>query len=329
MPFDEVFASLLLIDVEHAVSNIRKTILRHLQRKSERNFLSPFLCFTLPAPNLAVPMAILEACNNVFELPELEVARHLTIVFHYLYMRMEAEDILMCKAEDYRHQAPTDCTVCRMRLFTSQLVRWIRSNVELDTIRVGRASFFLNIAEHCLKLNNFHTTNALLEGLELTISSGLLPKNVAMQYGQIESDLRAAVAQMNDLSPPLLPLIETLLVETKNLINSEPSDSRIEPPLIDFAKQSKVSYNVRVIQQYQQMPYNLTQVPQAFRLIMSSMSFVSETLVDRTIQFLQRNSEKYPHVQEVLPEDLVERLESLDQTRTFLELFERLLSGQL
>eukprot|EP01102_Stenamoeba_stenopodia_P002386 TRINITY_DN12206_c0_g1_i2.p1 TRINITY_DN12206_c0_g1~~TRINITY_DN12206_c0_g1_i2.p1 ORF type:complete len:312 (-),score=58.08 TRINITY_DN12206_c0_g1_i2:19-903(-) len=261
---------------------------------------------------LAKPQVEMENHNSVFEMPVIEVARHLTLLCYRGFTSMQLKDIMTCYA---KHRHPSfhsinnlKCSAYRMRRLNRQILQWCQRCIEAqnDVKRKDwMVSFFLDIAEHCYSHNNFNTFATLMDGIKP------LKRTLSETH---RTRFKELLRNSTDLKSPqeqhMIPVIDKHLDNIDRILSSPPTDSRIVPPLIDYQKHESAWRELTALTQHQHKWYLFNRVPRVMELIAKSIFCASSTLVELVVDCLRRNKSRYPGVHEQIPRDLVELIEA-------------------
>ncbi|KAJ2624146.1 hypothetical protein GGI25_000454 [Coemansia spiralis] len=163
-----------------------------------------------------------------------------------------------------------------MSTLSTQTTLWVTANILLEHEIKRRAAvikYFIAFAEHCRSLNNFNTLMSVLGALtsvpveRLTRTWQAVQQKALGTYNQLKQIMRTDrnFAEYRDslhsCNPPAIPFVGVYLqdltfIEDGNDDMIPNTDSR----LINFAKRQRTAGTIRDLQQFQNVPYNLTPV---------------------------------------------------------------------
>ncbi|KAJ1668257.1 hypothetical protein EV178_000602 [Coemansia sp. RSA 1646] len=163
-----------------------------------------------------------------------------------------------------------------MSTLSTQTTLWVTANILLEHEIKRRASvikYFISFAEQCRILNNFNTLMSVLGALtsvpveRLTRTWQAVQQKPLGTYNQLKQIMRTDrnFAEYRDslhsCNPPAIPFVGVYLqdltfIEDGNDDMITNSNAR----LINFAKRQRTAGTVRDLQQFQNVPYNLTPV---------------------------------------------------------------------
>ncbi|KAK5449913.1 cell division cycle-related protein [Exophiala xenobiotica] len=214
-----------------------------------------------------------------------EFARQLTIMESRLYAKIKPSECLAKTWEKKAADMPPFLNVQAAILHSNQLTNWtaemILGQAEVKK-RVVVVKHFVAIADKCRALNNFSAvtaiisafgtapilrlsrtwhlvkdkTSAMLESMRQLIST-------AKNFSQYRESLASA-------TPPCIPFMGVYMTDLIFIEDGIPSLAK-NSELINFSKRTKTAEVIRLIQQYQNVPYNLNPVPDLQEWIAENM----------------------------------------------------------
>ncbi|KAJ1906579.1 hypothetical protein LPJ81_001276 [Coemansia sp. IMI 209127] len=163
-----------------------------------------------------------------------------------------------------------------MSTLSTQTTLWVTANILLEHEIKRRAAvikYFISFAEQCRMLNNFNTLMSVLGALtsvpveRLTRTWQAVQQKALGTYNQLKQIMRTDrnFAEYRDslhsCNPPAIPFVGVYL---QDLTFIEDGNDDMIPSanvrLINFAKRQRTAGTVRDLQQFQNVPYNLTPV---------------------------------------------------------------------
>jgi son of sevenless-like protein len=216
-----------------------------------------------------------------------EFARQLTIVESRLYGKIKPTECLnKTWQKKFGDNEPDPApNVKALILHSNQLTNWVAEMIltQLDVKkRVVVIKHFVLVADKCRQLNNFSTLTSIISALgtapihRLKRTWDMVPaKTTAVlesmrrlmgstkNFGEYRESLHLA-------NPPCIPFFGVYLTDLTFIEDGIPSIIK-KSALINFAKRAKTAEVIRDIQQYQNVPYPLTPVPELQEYILSNM----------------------------------------------------------
>lgn len=279
------------------------------QRRRGQDASSKRLVLTLsnqaPAPIIPKNMKKLK----FLDIDALEFARQLTIIESKLYGKIKPTECLNKTWQKKMNPGDPDPAenVKALILHSNQLTNWVAQMIltQADVKRrVVVIKHFVSIAEKCRTLNNFSCLTSIISAL------GSAPIH----------RLNRTWAQVNARTTQTLELMRKLMGSTKNFMEYRDALHKANPPcipffgiyltdltfiedgipsiikktqLINFAKRAKTADVIRDIQQYQNVPYGLSPVPELQEYILRNMQSAGDVheMYDRSLQVEPRERE--------------------------------------
>ncbi|KAJ2454862.1 hypothetical protein GGF42_003536, partial [Coemansia sp. RSA 2424] len=162
-----------------------------------------------------------------------------------------------------------------MSTLSTQTTLWVTANILLEHEIKRRAAvvkFFISFAEHCRMLNNFNTLMSVLGALtsvpveRLTRTWQAVQQKSLSTYNQLKQIMRTDrnFAEYRDslhsCNPPAIPFVGVYLQDLTFIEDGNDDVIHGSPRLINFAKRQRTAGTIRDLQQFQNVPYNLTPV---------------------------------------------------------------------
>ncbi|KAJ1824759.1 hypothetical protein LPJ60_000513 [Coemansia sp. RSA 2675] len=162
-----------------------------------------------------------------------------------------------------------------MSTLSTQTTLWVTANILLEHEIKRRATvvkFFISFAEHCRNLNNFNTLMSVLGALtsvpveRLTRTWQAVQQKSLSTYNQLKQIMRTDrnFAEYRDslhsCNPPAIPFVGVYLQDLTFIEDGNDDVIHGTPRLINFAKRQRTAGTIRDLQQFQNVPYNLTPV---------------------------------------------------------------------
>ncbi|KAJ2744418.1 hypothetical protein GGI20_002990 [Coemansia sp. BCRC 34301] len=162
-----------------------------------------------------------------------------------------------------------------MSTLSTQTTLWVTANILLEHEIKRRAAvvkFFISFAEHCRNLNNFNTLMSVLGALtsvpveRLTRTWQAVQQKSLSTYNQLKQIMRTDrnFAEYRDslhsCNPPAIPFVGVYLQDLTFIEDGNDDVIHGSPRLINFAKRQRTAGTIRDLQQFQNVPYNLTPV---------------------------------------------------------------------
>ncbi|KAJ1939156.1 hypothetical protein FBU59_004216, partial [Linderina macrospora] len=162
-----------------------------------------------------------------------------------------------------------------MSTLSTQTTLWVTANILLEHEIKKRAAvikYFISFAEYCRSLNNFNTLMSVLGALtsvpveRLTRTWQAVQQKALATYSQLKqimrtdrnfSEYRDALHSCN---PPAIPFVGIYLQDLTFIEDGNDDIIANSPHLINFAKRQRTAGTIRDLQQFQNVPYNLTPV---------------------------------------------------------------------
>ncbi|PIA19481.1 ras GEF [Coemansia reversa NRRL 1564] len=162
-----------------------------------------------------------------------------------------------------------------MSTLSTQTTLWVTANILLEHEIKRRAAvikYFIAFAEHCRNLNNFNTLMSVLGALtsvpveRLTRTWQAVHQKSMVVYNQLRQIMRTDrnFAEYRDslhsCNPPAIPFVGVYLQDLTFIEDGNDDMISSSPGLINFAKRQRTAGTIRDLQQFQNVPYNLTPV---------------------------------------------------------------------
>jgi len=243
-----------------------------------------------------------EDSRNWMKIDPLEMARQVTILEFSMYEKIQAKE---CIGQAWngkkKHLLAPNISNCIA--FTNQISSWVATKI-LDSedirIRVATVKYFVQIAQHCLELNNFNSATAIHAALESGPVHRLKKtweqfndkknKNLITVYENMtvlfspkgnSSNYRK---HLHTINPPVVPYLGVYLTDL-TFIEDGNNDFLPAPNnhLINFDKRKKISKSITEIKMYQQIPYFFNDVTEIQDFLYSVKGLDEKTLYSRSL----------------------------------------------
>ncbi|KAJ5672129.1 hypothetical protein N7507_001256 [Penicillium longicatenatum] len=237
-----------------------------------------------------------------------EFARQLTIIESRLYSKIRPTE---CLNKTWQKKVGPDepepaSNVKALILHSNQLTNWVAEMILTQgdvKKRVVVIKHFVNVADKCRALNNYSTLTSIISAL------GTAPiHRLGRTWGQVSGRTSAILEQMRRLmastknfgeyretlhlaNPPCIPFFGVYLTDLTFIEDGIPSLTPSE--LINFNKRAKTAEVIRDIQQYQNVPYLLSPVPELQDYILSNLQAAGDVhdMYDRSLEIEPRERE--------------------------------------
>lgn len=162
-----------------------------------------------------------------------------------------------------------------MSTLSTQTTLWVTANILLEHEIKRRAAvikYFIAFAEQCRLLNNFNTLMSVLGALtsvpveRLTRTWQAVHQKSLAAYDQLKKIMRTDrnFAEYRDslhsCNPPAIPFVGVYLQDLTFIEDGNDDMIHSTPGLINFGKRQRTAGTIRDLQQFQNVPYNLTPV---------------------------------------------------------------------
>ncbi|KAG8898241.1 hypothetical protein FRB99_007580, partial [Tulasnella sp. 403] len=195
---------------------------------------------------------------------------------------------------------------------STAITGWVSESILNEQDQKKRAAllkYFIKLADHCVKLNNYSTMRAVLAALDSSTISRLTKtwSHLSTKYkAQLDTMRRLADHAKNSAvyrealrktTPPAVPFLGKSLLTRLYLTdltfcregnpNTRPSPLDPSRPLINFVKYHRLARIVQDVQRFQLVPYNLQPVPEIQQFL---SRFIDTTKSTGDLQDLYRRS---------------------------------------
>lgn len=267
--------------------------------------LVPSMSTSAPAPIIPKNMKKLK----FLDIDALEFARQLTIIEARLYGKIRPSE---CLNKTWTKKLPADESeqaenVKALILQANQLTNWVAQMIltQADVKRrVVVIKHFVNIADKCRSLNNFSCLTSIISAL------GSAPiHRLGRTWAQVNARTTQTLEAMRKLmgstknfleyretlakaNPPCIPFFGIYLTDLTFIEDGIPSLIK-KTNLINFAKRAKTADVIKGIQQYQNAPYHLQEVPELREYILRNMASAGDVheMYERSLQVEPRERE--------------------------------------
>ncbi|KAI9595738.1 hypothetical protein BDF19DRAFT_495756 [Syncephalis fuscata] len=211
---------------------------------------------------------------KLLDIDPIEFARHLTIMDSQLYNKITPVECLN-KAWSNKENS-CSVNIKAMIEISNHLTHWVIESILQEKDARKRAQLirhFVAIADRSMGLNNYNSLMAILAGLNSAPIHRLKRtwEQVSAKTTAVLDLLKARMNQtknfstyregLHSIDPPCVPFLGVYLTDLTFIDDGNP-DKLSGTNLINFSKYSKCADVITEIQQYQNLPYCLTTVPQ-------------------------------------------------------------------
>ncbi|KAJ3103476.1 hypothetical protein HDU97_010059 [Phlyctochytrium planicorne] len=225
------------------------------------------------------------------DLDALEVARQLTILEAKEYNKLQPVEFLLKAWSDKDN--PVAVNVKTMILMSNQVAGWVAQSILSEKEVKKRANLikhFISIADKCRSINNFNTLMSILAGLN-SAPIHRLKRTWELLSQKAQATLESLRVTMNptknfsryretlhNVNPPCVPFLGFYLTDLTFIEDGSPNFLKGHETMINFSKRMKTAEVIREIQQYQNVPYQLTPVQELQEFLKQSfMETADET----------------------------------------------------
>ncbi|KAK5102996.1 cell division cycle- protein [Lithohypha guttulata] len=222
----------------------------------------------------------------------MEFARQLTIVESRLYGRIKPVECLekIWEKKDNDEAGDRAPNVRALILHSNQVTNCVAEMILAHSEvkkRVNVIKHYIQIADRCRALNNFSSLTAIISALGTAPVLRLNRTWAAMpaKTKDLLESMRTLIAStknfsryreaLNTAQAPCIPFLGVYLTDLTFIEDGIASVVK-NTELINFTKRTKTAEVIRDIQQYQNVPYNLTEVPELKEWILDNMRTASD-----------------------------------------------------
>lgn len=243
------------------------------------------------------------------DIDSMEFARQLTLIESRLYGKIKATECLNKTWQRKLEPGEPDPApnVKALILHSNQLTNWVAQMIltQADVRRrVYVIKHFVSIADKCRTLNNFSCLTSIISALGSAPIHRLNRTwtQVQAKTNQILESLRKLMASVKNFleyrealhkaNPPCIPFFGIYLTDLTFIEDGILSMIK-KSQLINFAKRTKTAEVIRDIQQYQNVPYALQEVPELQEYITRNMKSAGDVheMYDRSLEIEPRERE--------------------------------------
>jgi hypothetical protein len=224
-----------------------------------------------PAPILPTMMP---SVLNLSVLDSVEIARQLTLIEYNLYKNIKPQE---CLGQEWTKKGTRDeraPNIMAMIQRFNAVGHWVTTEilkVEGLKERAQLLGRFIELAAACEKLNNYNAVMEIISGLQassvyrLKHTWPLVNKSLTKKYQELqtlmsrEQNFQKFREHLHSVDPPCIPYLGVYLTDLTFI--EDGNKDFIAENLINFDKRRKISQVILEIQQYQQTPYCLEEVP--------------------------------------------------------------------
>ncbi|KAL6054788.1 Son of sevenless 1 [Balamuthia mandrillaris] len=204
----------------------------------------------------------------------LEVARQLTLIEYNLYKSIKPQE---CLNQAWTKKATRDTNAANIMAMITRfnaVSRWVATEIvkaESLKLRIDTLTMFIQIAMGCKSLNNYNGMMEIISGLQsssifrLKNTWGGLSGKLNKAYEDIKelmsrhNNYKVFREHLHNVDPPCIPYLGVYLTDLTFI--EDGNKDYLAGGLINFVKRRAVSEVISEIQQYQQTPYCLKEVP--------------------------------------------------------------------
>ncbi|KAJ3440638.1 ras guanine nucleotide exchange factor i-related [Anaeramoeba flamelloides] len=230
-------------------------------------------------PDPILPKNIWSFDLKLTDIDEEEIAKQETLVVHHLYINIKPIELLNQAwiKEKTRHRSPN---VLALSLRFTRLSNWVSStilNVETIKERIKMVSSMIKLANHFLKMNNYHSLQAVLSGInnspinrlkftweESTKNDKKSFNNLTLLMSSKNNSKNYQNHLLNLFNKPTVPYLVFYLNELT--IKEENQPDNIDN-LINFSKRREIFQIVSDLTKFQHYHYNYISVHQIVVLL--------------------------------------------------------------
>ncbi|KAJ1643551.1 hypothetical protein LPJ64_004683 [Coemansia asiatica] len=235
-------------------------------------------------PNAAPPPILPRSLSRLrlMDINPQELARQFTLIDSNLFNKVRPIECLKTawsrKPGDPKafNGLNTDIAVNvkAMSTLSTQTTLWVTANILLEHEIKRRAAvikYFIAFAEYCRNLNNFNTLMSVLGALtsvpverltrtwQAVQQKSLATYNTLKQIMRTDRNFAEYRDSLHSCNPPAIPFVGVYLQDL-TFIEDGNDDMIPNSRLINFAKRQRTAGTIRDLQQFQNVPYNLTPV---------------------------------------------------------------------
>lgn len=260
----------------------------------------PAFSFTTPPPNPIVPSK--HADCGFLDIDAIEFARQLTLLDFKVYKDIKPQECLdqnWLKAAK-EELAPNVIQVISNFNFLSDLVATSIVLEEDIKKRVATYERWVEIAVAFRELNNFDGVMKIIGGMgkncvyRLKLTKGKLKKKTQTQLDELQELMKPQKssslyrAALHGCSPPAIPylglyLTDLVFIEDGNPNYLKDENGEVDKTLINFTKRRQTAKVIQEIRQYQQVPYNLVELPFVTSTIFNFKTLPEDELYEKSL----------------------------------------------
>jgi len=248
--------------------------------------------FNEKTPEPVVPKNIFSNNLQIYDIDEEEIARQLSLIEYDIYKKIKPPELLnqSWNKTKLKHRAPN---VLKMIDRFNSVSMWVATLI-IQTPKVkARARMmarFMRIAEHLKNLNNYNSLMAIIAGLNFSSVYRLkytreeVPSQTLKNYHELEKIMNSEGSfkiyrqrLQQGGGGPCLPYLGvhltdlTFMEENPDMVPVQVTPTKTTD-LINFTKRTLVFKVISLVQQYQQLSYNLQPVHQIQEFLLNIKS---------------------------------------------------------
>ncbi|KAJ3444236.1 ras guanine nucleotide exchange factor i-related [Anaeramoeba flamelloides] len=258
---------------EDGNSKLAENLKNLIIRKLENSKVSIQTSQTVAPPEPKVPKNIFSPNLSFFDIDEEEIARQLTLIEFEIYSKIRPPELLNLawSKSKLKHRAPNVINFIKRFNVVSQWAATIILKKKKIRERARTISWFLRIADHLRKLNNFNGVMSIISGLKCSAIHRLKYsfEEISKKYLDINENLSSELSSqasyskyrnsLRQVNPPCIPYLGTYLTD---LTFIEEGNNDLTNGLINFTKRRLCFDVIFEIQNFQHLGYNLQPVQQ-------------------------------------------------------------------
>ncbi|KAJ3109814.1 hypothetical protein HDU97_000044 [Phlyctochytrium planicorne] len=269
------FAETTMVEIgSPTATQLQKLVERREKKGSGSNLRKMILTSGREVPPPILPRNLRRI--KLLDIDPLEVTRQLTIIEARAYNQLQPVEFLNQAWSKKDNNVAVN--VRGMAKTSNRISGWIAKTILSETDNKKRLNIikhFINIADKCRQLNNFNTLISVIAGLDLAPVHRLqrtwavLPQKSQQILDHLRTTMNPAKnfsryrEALHTINPPCVPFLGFYLTDLTFIEDGSPDFVKgSSPGMINFAKRMKTAEVILEIQQYQNIPYFLTPVPE-------------------------------------------------------------------
>eukprot|EP01104_Vermistella_antarctica_P018091 TRINITY_DN6594_c0_g1_i1.p1 TRINITY_DN6594_c0_g1~~TRINITY_DN6594_c0_g1_i1.p1 ORF type:complete len:1512 (+),score=324.59 TRINITY_DN6594_c0_g1_i1:100-4536(+) len=299
--FEKFIDHLMTTDMARAGESLAKLLKRQRDGAGKRRKV---MAMQMPEPILLGNFVT--ASNMLLSVHPKEIARQLTLIEQGLYTSIKPWECLNQLWNKRPDKAPH---IRAMIQRFNEVSGWVRTEilkVDNHKERVQVLTKFIQVAEKCLALNNLNAAMEIVSGLQDSAVFRLkpvwndVPKKQAIAFEEInqivsrDKNYQTMRTYLKQLDPPCIPYLGVYLTDLTFIEDGMSDSLGKNKDLINFHKRRAVSQVIAEVQQYQQTPYYLEEVPILRDFLCDLPQLSQDDCWDLSLKVLSRGANKAP-----------------------------------